>query len=62
MIIDPKSNEKYLGVNVDHNGINWRVNYDRVLANHNKSLYRLSLLTDTWPPGVRSAYSTLGKP
>jgi len=34
MIIYPTLTEKYLRVDVDHNGINWRVYYDRVLANH----------------------------
>jgi len=63
MTIHPKLTEKYLGVDVDHNGINWRVYYDRVLANHNRSLHWLSLITSTWPPSARAtAYSTFVQP
>jgi len=59
MTIHPKLTEKYLGVDVDHNGINWRVYYDRILTNHNRSLHWLTLLTSTWPPSARAtAYST----
>jgi len=63
MTIHPKSTEKYLGVGVDHNGINWRVYYDRILTNHNKSLHWLTLLTSAWPPNARAtAYSTFVQP
>jgi len=60
MTIHPKLTEKYLGVDVDHNGINWRVYYDRIL---NKSLHWLTLLTSAWPPNARAtAYSTFVQP
>jgi len=54
MTIHPKLTEKYLGVDVDHNGINWRVYYDRILTNHNRWLHWLALLTNTWPPSARA--------
>jgi len=62
-IIQAKPSEKYLGVDVDHNGINWRVYYDRILGNHKQALRWLTLLTHAWPASARStAYSTFVQP
>jgi len=62
-IIQAKPLERYLGVDVDHNGINWRVNYDRLLANHKQALQWFTLLTYAWPASARStAYSTFVQP
>jgi len=62
-LILPQVTERYLGVDVDHNGINWRVYYDRVLASYKQSLRWMILLTNTWPAHSRSTvYSTFVHP
>jgi len=62
-IIQAKPSERYLGVDVDHNGFNWRVYYDRIFGNHKQALQWLTLLTHAWPASARStAYSTFVQP
>jgi len=58
-----KANDRYLGVEVDHSGIDWRVYYKRVLTTYRTSLRWLSLLTHSWAPSARSTvYSTFAHP
>jgi len=58
-----KVNEKYLGVEVDHSGIDWRVYYKRTLTTYRTSLRWITLLTHLWAPSARATvYSTFTHP
>jgi hypothetical protein len=57
--IHHKPTDKYLGVDVDQYGINWRVYYSRSLRTYKTSLRWLALLTLSWPPGARCTVYTV---
>jgi len=60
MIIHPKLTEKNLGVDVDHNGINWHVYYDRVPANQK---HNTTLVISSYKRNARTtAYSNFVQP
>jgi hypothetical protein len=62
-LIIAKDTDKYLGVEVDCNGIHWRVYYTRVIASYNRSLHFFTLLTHSWTTGARAtAYAVLVHP